>query len=250
MGDASILVIIGGIGGILSGFLGIGGGVILIPLLIYWGRLSVKVAASVSMVFIICSSLSGLFAHRHNIDLKIGLRVGISSILGALAGAYLSGKISDILLKVIFIVIVLAAAFMLLFPKPENEDIDSNNKGSNKYITVFIGLGQGMLTGLLGIGGGFIVIPLMMYFLGMSTIIAIGTSLMIILFSGLSGFIVKAATSQMAYDIAFWVVLGALPGAQFGGWLAHRCKPRFLQISLFIVLIGILIRMVWVEFLI
>ncbi len=249
-----VLLLIGGIGGILSGFLGIGGGVVLIPLLVYWGGISVKAAASVSLVVIIFASLSGIYAHRRNIDLKIGAWLAVSSVVGALAGAYLGNWVSEVLLKTIFMLVVLAAALMLVLPRNEGcespkRDLGNRESGKRQYKALLIGLGQGILTGMLGVGGGFIIVPLMICFLDMPTVSAIGTSLAVIFFSGLSGLVLKAATHQVVLATVLWVILGAVPGAQIGAWAANNCQPRRLQLSLLILLLIILGKMVWEEFL-
>lgn len=240
------LLFIGAAGGFLSGLLGIGGGVILIPLLIYVGHVSIKVATSVSVVAIIFASSSSVLAHyrRGNVHVPTGVWMGVASVCSALGGALLSGIFSDCFLYYLYMGVVAGATIMLLFPRPEDR-ANPPEFHLRRLSTVFTGLVQGFLTGVLGIGGGFIVIPLMIHLADMPTHKALGTSLLIVLFSAMAGFVGKLAIGHFELSIIIWVVLGIVPAAQFGAWASQKSSPRLLRLFLVILLVLILFKMIW-----
>ena len=240
------LLLIGAVGGFLSGLLGIGGGVILIPLLIYVGHISIKVAASVSMVVIIFASSSGTLAHygRGNVHVSTGIWMGLASISGALGGSFFSGVFSEDFFYYLYVGLVAGATVMLLFHRQEDPAI-ARQYHLRRLPTVFVGLFQGLVTGVLGIGGGFIVIPLMVSFLDMPIHKAVGTSLVVILFAAVTGFIGKLAIGHFDLQVILCVVLGTVPATQAGAWAAQKSSPRLLRLSLVILLIGILLGMIW-----
>lgn len=240
-----IFLLIGCVGGFFSGLLGIGGGVILLPLLSTLGQVSIKTAASISMVFIIFASLSGIVAHKKmgNIDLSVGIWMGASSVIGALGGTLLTGKIPEILLQLIFLGVVILAAMMLLMAKPKGENPQVKEDHSfKKPLIIVMGLIKGLLTGMLGVGGGFIVVPLMIYFLGMFTLKAIGTSLVVTLLSGIAGIIGKTLFYEPLTTATWWVILGAVPLAQLGSRVAARTAPKLLRCFLFALLAAIFVE--------
>jgi uncharacterized membrane protein YfcA len=236
---------IGVIGGFLSGLLGIGGGVVFIPLLVYLGHTPIKVATSVSMVVIIFASASGLLAHHRakNIHFPTGLWMGIASIFSALVGSFVSGVISDMVLYHLYTGLVATALIMLLLSAKRGGP-PSAEFCLRKLPTLLVGILQGLLTGLLGIGGGFIVVPFLVYLLDMPTLLAIGTSLLIILFSAIAGLFGKIMTIQFNPTITIWVVAGSIPAAQIGAWVAQKTGQRLLRLFLIILLGLILARVI------
>lgn len=245
-----VLFFIGIIGGFLSGLLGIGGGVVLIPLLIYVGHTSIKIATSVSIIVVIFASFSAAFAHyrRRNVHTPTGIWMGLTSISGAFGGSFLSGILPENFFYYLYMGLVAGAVIILLLPRPEDQAI-SREYHIRKLPTFLVGILQGFLMGILGIGGSFIVIPLMSYFLELPTHKAIGTSLIVTLFSAVAGFMGKFAIGQFDLYIIIWVVLGTVPATQFGTWASHKSSPQLLRLFLTILLVGILIWMIWKVFL-
>jgi len=215
-------------------------------MLIYWGGLPIADAVTISMIFIVFASISGIICHKRlgNIVGYIGILMGIGSVAGSFSSALFSGVISDFILQLVFIAIVFIAAVMLLF----KERIDNNiEEGilTKKITTILIGLVQGILTGMLGIGGGFIIVPLMIYLLGMPVHSAVGTSLVVIFFSANAGIVGKAAGLSLTLGSAWLVVVGAIPCAQIGGWTTSKTKPHVLRNFLFALLVVVLISMLF-----
>lgn len=243
MTEIIIFFVIGCLGGVLSGLLGIGGGVVLIPLLTYWGGLDINSAAAVSMIFIIFASISGIIGHNRmgNINRQIGIVMGLSSVIGSFIAAYFSGLISEMALQTVFMLVIIFAVVMLLFKEREH---DGEKQVEIKTIpTVMIGLLKGALTGMLGVGGGFIIVPLMVYLLSLPIHHAVGTSLVVNFLSALAGIAGKSAGVSLSLGPAWWVIVGAIPSAQVGCWLASQTRPYLMRYLLLVLLVVIFISM-------
>jgi hypothetical protein len=239
------LLLIGAVGGFSSGLLGVGGGVILIPLLIYVGDTSIIIAASVSMVVIIFASSSGVLAHygRQNIHFPTGIWMGVASVSGALAGSLLSSIFPEAFFYHLYIGLV-GAAIVILISRQREDGAVSGEYQLRRFGSVIVGLFQGFVAGVLGIGGGFMVVPLMIRFLQMPIHKAVGTSLLVMLFSAVTGFIGKLTIGHYDFHIILWVVVGTIPATQIGALAAQKSSPRLLRLFLLFLLIGILVWMI------
>ena len=240
-----LFLLIGVVGGFLSGLLGIGGGVVLIPLLVYIGHTPIKTATSVSIVAIIFAAFSGILGHYRgrNIHVPTGMCMGVASIFSAFGGSFVSGFVSDQILYHLYTGLVAGALMMLLFSQAQDSSVAGEFQ-FRKLPTVLVGILQGFLTGILGIGGGFIVVPLLIYLLDMPTLLAIGTSLVVILFSAIVGLFGKVVTGQFNLGITIWVILGTIPAAQMGARIAQNTSPRLLRFFLVMLLGLILAKMI------
>ncbi|MGI5837506.1 MAG: sulfite exporter TauE/SafE family protein, partial [Chloroflexota bacterium] len=167
------LAVIGLIGGTMAGFLGIGGGIVIIPLLLYVAGLEVKLAMGISMIQALFATLSGLLIHRRNrtVDVRLGVILGIAGVMGALIGSFGSAYISADILLITYFCLVWLSIF-LLFVAPKNES--PRDKDVSIPQAFPLGLGVGTLAGMLGVGGGFIMTPLMISVLRIPTRTAVG----------------------------------------------------------------------------
>jgi len=237
-----LLPLIGLIGGFLSGLLGLGGGVIMLPLLSFIGGVPLKLATGTDLVHVFIASATGVFSHYRsgNVDLKAGALLGLAGVAGGFAGSFLSVHLSTYNLQIIYLLVVLLAITILLIPlKLENKD---HKKGNfNKALGIVIGIGGGSLAGLLGIGGGFIMIPLVIYLLGIPLRVTIGTSLLIILISSMGTIAAKFKVGHIHLTITLFVVSGSVIGALLGAHVSRKTHIRFLRMILFSVLVLILI---------
>ena len=249
------LVLYGSIGGFAAGLLGIGGGIILIPLLVYLAGISLRSPTSISLVFILFSASSGLGAHfkAGNTDLRLGLWMGTGAVAGALGGAHLAGMVSDRFLLALLGAVTALSASVLLVPRPEDLlDPPSGTLGKcgrnearvKPAFALAVGLGQGLLAGLLGLGGGVIVIPLLVYLLGVNTHKALGTSLAVVWISAAAGLAWKASTVETDTLPLLLVIAGAVPAAWLGGRVAARLSPRLLRLLLSLILWSVTARTV------
>ena len=274
--NALVIIALGGVVGLLTGMLGVGGGFLTTPILIFYG-IPPAVAVASATTQITGTSVSGVMAHRRRkgVDYRMGGVLVAGGILGALAGGGLfrllqdSGQIDTIiallyviLLGGIGVLMAKEAAIELDILKPPAGAKPARRHNpliamlpmrwrfyrSGLYISplapLLLGFFAGVLTVLLGIGGGFIVVPAMIYLLGMSTAVVIGTSLMQILFVTAATTLIHATTTK-SVDIVLAILLlaGSVIGAQFGARLAQKTKPELLRMFLAIIVLAVAFRM-------
>ena len=229
------LPMIGLIGGFLSGLLGLGGGVVLLPLLTWVGKVPLRVATGTTLVQVMIAAATGWIAHYRGgmVNLSMGLVLGISGVAGGLVGSFLSVYLSIRVLEFIFLFVV-GGAIALLFAQGKLYDDPHPREGFdfNKVLGSSIGFGVGSLTGLLGVGGGFVVIPLMIRCLGLPLRVAIGTSLMAIFISSVGTLVVKYNIGQVHLLITLLVISGSTVGAWTGAYVSRRTPVDLLRMSL------------------
>lgn len=263
--NAFILLGLGGLVGVLSGMFGVGGGFLMTPLLFFIG-IPPAVAVATEANQIVASSFSGVLAHlkRKNVDFKMGGVLLIGGLIGAGLGIFIFNYLKsmgqvDLLVKlcyVVFLGIVGGLMFIeslgaLLNAKKSNGLIKKRSKRtwihvlplkmrfrvSGLYISaippVLVGILVGILAAIMGVGGGFIMVPAMIYLLGMPTRVVVGTSLFQIIF--VTAFTTMLhATTNFTVDIVLAVLLlvGGVIGAQFGTMIGSKLKAEQLRILL------------------
>jgi hypothetical protein len=234
------LPVIGLVGGFFSGLLGLGGGVLLLPLLTWVGRVPLKLATGTTLVQVIIAAATGVAIHYRGgtVDLRVGVVVGIAGVIGGLLGSFLSLYLSTRLLEWIFFLVV-GIAIALFSTRQRLYDHPDTGRDFKNIAGSFIGFGVGSLTGLLGVGGGFIIIPLMIYCLDIPLRVAIGTSLLVILICSVGTLAVKWGIGQVHFQITLLVILGSVIGAWFGAHMSRRVPTRFLQIALMMILVSL-----------
>ena len=229
----------------LSGLLGIGGGIVMAPALLYLPRLLGVGALDMRQVTGL-TIMQGLFAclsaaYRHDryrcVDRRLVLWMGVTIACSALLGSILSKWVANETLMVLFAALAFAAAILMLRPRKEGDDVGTGDpRPLHLPLAVLIALVVGLLGGMVGQGGSFILIPLMLHLLRLRTRIVIGSSLALVVFSSAAGFAGKLATGQVPLLLGAVLLVGALPGAQIGSVLSQRTSPRRLRIALAVVI--------------
>ena len=261
--NAFLLLGLGGMVGVLSGMFGVGGGFLMTPLLFFIG-IPPAVAVATEANQIVASSFSGVLAHlrRKTVDLKMGTVLLIGGLVGAALGVVVFNYLKslgqvDLLVRLCYVVF-LGVIGSLMFVESLNA-IRKTAKGaapvrkkhtlihklpfkmrfrvSGLYISVIppllVGLCVGILAAIMGVGGGFIMVPAMIYLLGMPTKVVVGTSLFQIIF--VTGFTTLLhATTNFTVDIVLAVLLlvGGVIGAQIGTQIGTRLRAEQLRILL------------------
>lgn len=254
-----IYVLIGGLGlvtGFLSGMLGIGGGIVMAPLLLYvpplFGfdpPLPMRIVAGLTIVQGLVACVSGALSHRQfrMVSERLSLYMGISIFIAAMVGGAGAGYVSNQILLFIFAGLAFSAAFLLLIPvKGECENPDVECLAFHRWRAVTAASAVGLLGGLVGQGGSFILIPLMTSFVRIPTRIAIGSNLAIVLLSSMAGFIGKAATGQIEWLMAVPIVLTVIPATRVGSLVSRRVPVLGLRRAL-AALIAIAAIRIWVS---
>jgi uncharacterized membrane protein YfcA len=244
MAFAALVLLLGFAISLLSGFLGIGGGIVMAPALLYLppllgvGALDMRQVTGLTITQALFACLSGATRHDtyHHVNRRLVSWMGASIALGALAGSVLSAWIANETLMLVFAGLAGIAAVLMCFPKENREGIeDANACAFSVPLAVLIALVVGLLGGMVGQGGSFILIPLMLYALKLPTRVVIGSNLGIVFLSSLAAFVGKLATGQIAFLPAACLVAGALPGAQVGSVLSQRISPGWLRTALAVV---------------
>ena len=232
------LVLVGLSVGFLSGLLGIGGGIVMFPLLLYvppllgLGSIDVKSITGLTMAQGFFSALTALFFYHKNalVNRSLVLTLGSSLFLSSLIGSLASKQVPDGPLLMVFGTLALIAAVMMLIPRSYHQDEMTEERVSfHRTTAIMIGIVLGFTIGLVGQGGAFILIPMMLYVLKIPLRVALGSTLAIGLFSSSAGLIGKVATSQVPFLMALPLVLGAMPAARWGSIVGKRTKTQFLR---------------------
>jgi uncharacterized membrane protein YfcA len=272
-----VIILLGGAVGMLSGMFGVGGGFLTTPLLIFYGIPPMVAAASASTQ-VTGASVSGVFAHmrRGGVDFHMGAVLVAGGFLGTIFGAALFelleawGQI-DTVINILYTILLGSIGTMMA--REAWASVSATRSGqplparkrrhhplvanlpwrwrfyrSGLYISplapLILGFVTGILTMLLGVGGGFIMVPAMLYILGMSANVVVGTSLFQILFVTMSSTMVHSLTTK-AVDIvlAVFLLIGSVTGAQIGARLAQRMRPDYLRLFLAAIVLIVALRM-------
>jgi uncharacterized membrane protein YfcA len=264
--------------GFLSGLFGVGGGFLLTPLLIFYGIPS-TVAVGTTLSHVTASSVSGALAQwkKRAIDFRMAGVMLAGGLCGTLAGIWLFallrrqgqmdlivslsyvlllGSVGTLMLKESLAALKVARGGVAVPVRPINRPwiaalpLKMRFRQSRLYLSVLpplaIGFLVGVLSAIMGIGGGFIIVPAMIYFLRMPTNVVLGTSLTQIL--GVTSLAtILQATSNYAVDIvlAFFLMIGGVVGAQLGVRTGARLRGEQLRFLLAVVVLGVAARLAW-----
>jgi uncharacterized membrane protein YfcA len=245
MGLALLIGMLGLVCGFLSGLLGIGGGIIMAPLLLYipplfgFDVLSMHTVAGLTIVQGLVACGAGALAHNkfNCISGKLTVWMGITIFLTALTGGALAKYAENYLLLLLFAILALIASILMFLPisnDPESPDV--NKFSFSRWRAVVASGSVGLLGGLVGQGGSFILIPLMISFVRIPTRIAVGSNLAIVLLSTTAAFLGKALTGQIAWFLTLPIILTVIPAASFGGRVSHRMPTKRLRQLLAVVI--------------
>lgn len=229
--------------GITLGLFGGGGGILTVPLLHYGLAMPVDQAITASLLIICITSIISTWqqAKHHHVLWQEGSLLGISGIIGAAIGADLSSLFPSQSLLLILAAIMLASSIAMLCNRNELLSCNINTRHYPSITILAIGLIIGLITGTVGAGGGFLVVPALVVLLNLPLPIAIGTSLFVIALNTASGFIVHYQTTALDFELITLLSLVAVIGALIGGKIALKVSLNTLRksFSLFIILIAL-----------
>ena len=268
-----LIVLIGMLVGGLSGLFGVGGGFLMTPLLIFLG-IPPAVAVGTEAPHVLASSVSGVIAHwrRKNVDFKMGFFLMIGGVVGSTVGVNLFkilrmfGQI-DIVIQMLFLIFLGFIGFSMAFESAKTTITKYRTTSSIRtklhqhswihglpfklrfhrsklYIStippIVIGFFVGVLSAMMGVGGGFIIIPAMVYILGMSTNVVVGTSLFQIIFvTANSTFFQSYLNQTVDIVLASLMIVGGVIGAQIGARLGTKLKAEYLRGILAILVLAV-----------
>jgi len=275
--NAFVIIALGGLVGFLSGMFGVGGGFLTTPLLIFYG-IPPAIAVASSATQVTGSSVSGAFSYfrRGQVDLKMGAVLVSGGMMGSVIGSFLFrwlkalGQV-DVTIGIVYVVFLGSVGALML--RESIAELKRSRAGdaplrkvrrhhplvaalplrmrfpkSGIYISplapFLVGAGVGVLTVIMGVGGGFIMVPAMLYLLGMAASVVVGTSLFQIVFITAVATLLHATQSQTV-DIMLGVLLltGGVVGAQFGARAAQFLPPERLRLFLALLVLAVALRL-------
>lgn len=244
-----LAILAGALTGLLLGLLGSGGSIITIPALIYLLDVEPKqaIAMSLGIVAITASITAVNHWRRGNVDVRVAIIFGLFGIAGTYAGTRL-GVITPVAIQLtVFAVVMYAAAYRMFRPqqiefKPVGAAVVCGIPGwerdcSALLQTVLLGLAVGALTGFVGVGGGFLIVPALVLLSRMPMKRAVGTSLVIVAFNCFTGFAGYAGVVAINYPLMATFTAVAIVGSFFGAMLTHRFSAEGLKRSFAVFLV-------------
>jgi hypothetical protein len=231
------LIPLGFAAGILGSMIGLGGGVIVVPVLTFLG-FPPTVAASNSLFAALSNATASTISYskQKRIEYSLGIKLGLLSVPGTVLGAVVSTDVAPDIFKILFGFVLIASSVYIFLRKK----IETREKIISKQMIVFaIGASffAGMLSSFFGIGGGIIFVPLMVVGMGMAMKKAAPTSQMILLFASLSGVVIHSLLGHPDFIQSGFLAIGSFIGGLIGARLSIDIKERYLQILVSVVIL-------------
>ncbi|SMB87403.1 Sulfite exporter TauE/SafE [Desulfonispora thiosulfatigenes DSM 11270] len=247
------ILFIGFIGAFISGLVGIGGAIIIVPMLYFipplFGLtgLSMQESAAISIVQVLVATGTAALVHKSNktVNTDLVMWMGSSIIVASFIGGMGSKYVDETTLQIVFASLALIAAIMMFIPKKE---VNSEEVVFNKPLAVLSAAVVGILAGLIGAGGSFLLVPVMLYILKIPLRVTIGSSLGIVFFSAVAGFAGKVLTGQIMWFLSLAIIIGAIPGANLGSKISNKVPAKTLKLLLALLISGSAIKM-WLNIL-
>jgi uncharacterized protein len=238
-----IAILIGLCAGSVSGLLGVGGGILTVPLMIFLLGLDFHSATTVSLFAILFVSITGSVEHHRNkhVDIKLGLIIGITGSIGAVLGSILNGYTQANILEVAFAIMLFISAIRFFTKEHES-------KVEGRWPLPIIGFGGGFIAGLLGLGGGIVMVQGLVY-IGIPIHMAIGTSMFAMIFNATAAVLTHTLLGHLDLLVALPMTAGAVLGTWGGSWYSGKVPGKDLKriFGVFMVVIGIymIFRALW-----
>lgn len=271
-----VLLAIGGAVGFLSGLFGVGGGFLITPLLIFY-NIPPAVAVGTGANQVIGSSISGALAHfkRGTLDIKLGTVLLLAGIVGSTAGVYVFSLLRqfgqlDLVVSILYVFMLGSIGLMMLtesvnaLRQSRNGSAAMKKSGQHNWIhrlplkmrfrtskiyvsvipVVALGAAIGFLSSIMGVGGGFIMVPALIYLLKVPTNVVVGTSLFQIVFVSAYTTIVLATTNQTVdVVLALLLMIGGVAGAQYGAQVGRKLRGEQLRALLALLVLSVALRL-------
>ncbi|MCC0567110.1 sulfite exporter TauE/SafE family protein [Brevibacillus borstelensis] len=252
-----VMLVLGFIGSFFSGLLGIGGAIINYPLLLFIpsilgvAHFTGQEVSAISMFQVFFASLAGVLAYRKKnsgnsslihkgLVLYMGISILIGSLIGGMSSKYLSGET----INIVYGVLAIIAVVLMLFPSKGKRNDSDNPLDFNKTIAIVSAFLVGIVSGVVGAGGAFILIPIMLTVLRIPTRVTIASSLAIVFISAVGGVIGKLTTGHIPLLPTVFVVVGSLLGAPIGSKMSAKIDAKYLRYGL-VVLIALTAIKIW-----
>ncbi len=232
--------------GLSLGLLGGGGSILTVPILVYALKMDAKVSIALSLAIVGITSLFGVFRHykEGNVDLKVAAIFGPIAMFGTFIGAKLSRFLSSQIQLILFALIMIIASYFMLKSKETPADSESTIiKKLNIPLIAIEGIVVGVITGLVGVGGGFLIVPALVLLAGISMKKAVGTSLLIISMKSFAGFIGYIGLVEIPWIFLSKFTFASIFGIFIGSSLVSYVPQDVLKkvFALFLIIMGVFI---------
>lgn len=217
--------------GIALGLLGGGGSILTVPILIVALGLETKSAIATSLLVVGVTSLAGALQHARagHVRLRTGALFGGFAMIGAYGGGRLSVYVPGFALLVLFAALMVGTSIAMLRSRPAPPSLASDPPRGARPLVAAEGLVAGVVTGLVGAGGGFLIVPALALLGGLGMREAVGTSLVVIALNSFSGFLGHVGHASVDYVLASVVSAAAIAGSVVGAWLSGRVRQAALR---------------------
>lgn len=226
------LALLGSAAGMLGGFFGVGGGIILVPLLVWVGLGRHRAHATSLASFIIIATAGAVsYGIAGDISVRFGIAIGLGGVVGSVIGASLMHRMSSRNLGIVFSIVLLVAGIRMVLG---GDPIASTSTVDIDMLTLFafgIGLVSGVFAGLVGIGGGVVIVPSGVVLLGLDQHVAQGTSLVAIILTAIAGSAVNFRNRRVRLKDAALIGGGGVIGSVIGTRLAFGVEGRTLSVA-------------------
>lgn len=247
-----LLILLGLIGSFFSGLVGVGGAIVMYPLLLFippllgfegFSPLEVSGLTSFQIFF---STLSGVVTHKKDGDLQSSLiwAIGIPSLISSFAGGIVSKFVPDFYLNVLYGVLAIVAVVLMFLPNKESNHMEMPQKQIN-VLSILLGITVGFVAGLIGAGGAFLFVPLMIHMIRIRTRVAMATSLAITFLSSIGTVVGKIFSHNIDYHLAIWLAIAGLIGAPIGVRIGRKISIKKLQLIFAALLIMTAVKIWW-----
>ncbi len=227
--EAILTVLVGLAAGILSGLFGVGGGIVMTPgLTAFAGIAPILAVATPLPVILPTAAVGALTYHRAGeVDIRAATWISLTGSTASAVGALLTEVVNARLLLVATAALLAWQSLQILRGRSRASTVEE--RPIPAWTLAMVGVAAGLLSGLLGIGGGLVIVPALAGMLGMPLKRALGTSLVAVVVLVIPGTIVHAALGNIDWAAALFLVLGSLPGARLGATVALGAKERTLR---------------------
>lgn len=237
------LIPLGLVAGIVGSIIGLGGGIILMPVLTVLG-VPPTLASSSSLFAAFSNSVASTasYARQRRIDYKVGLHLGLMSVPGTILGALISAQVTPSIFKILFGLVLIGSCYYLFVKR----NLESKQKNASKQMVVLsaaVSFFAGILSSFFGIGGGIVFVPLMIIGLGLLVKNATATSQLILMFSSASGMIAHAFLGHADFQYALLLSVGAFVGGMIGARLSVDLKENSIRLLICTVIVIAAIKM-------
>ncbi len=238
------LIPLGFVAGVVGSIIGLGGGIVIVPVLTLLG-VPHTLASSSSLFAAFSNSVASTasYAKQKRIDYKNGLRLGLLSIPGTILGAILSGQTTSELFKILFAAVLIASCYYL-FIKRNMESKQSVLSAKMFAMSSGISFFAGILSSFFGIGGGIVFVPLLIIGMGLLVKNATATSQLILMFSSASGMIAHLVLGHADFDYALLLSIGAFGGGLVGARMSLEIKENRLRMLIIAVILIAAVKLV------